>query len=205
MKRLWKCAWLVLPSFAMAGSAAALPVTLTLVPSSVSLMAEQILTLDILVGGLFDSGEIALESFDLDLAFDDTRLQFTSLAFGSSLGDPNDSGETFVTGPGNPNVNGVVEMGMFSLLSGAQLLTLQSAPFVLATIQFEALDNPGSALLELINLAGSSLGAPGGVALGDDLQTPSQLFVSVVPEPGAAALTAVAFALLARRARAARA
>lgn len=205
MKRFWKLALLVSSSLALASSAAALPVTLTLVPSSVSLIAEQFLTVDIVVGGLFDDGEIALESFDLDLSFDETRLQFTSLAFGSSLGNPNDSGETFVSGPGNPNSTGVVEMGVFSLLTGPQLLALQSAPFVLATIQFEALDNPGSALLELINLAGSSLGGLAGDPLGDDLQTPGQLFVSVVPEPGAAALLAAAFALLARRVRPARA
>ena len=207
MKRLWKCAWLVLSSFAVAGSAAALPVTLTLVPSSVSLIAEQILTVDIVVGGLFDGGEIALESFDLDLKFDRTRLQFTSLTFGSSLGDPNDSGETFLSGPGTPNTPppfGVVEMGEFSQLTGPQLLALQSAPFVLASIQFEALGVPGSALLELINLVDTSLGGPAGNTLGDDLQAPSQLFVSIVPEPGATALLAAACALLARRARPAR-
>lgn len=205
VNRLLQCACLLLSSFGLAGAAAALPVTLTLVPSSAVLTAGQPLSVDIVVGGLYDETEIPLENFDLDLAFDSSRLQFTALGFGISLGDPEDSGETFVTGPGNPNGNSTVEMGEFSLLSTAQLLTLQSAPFVLATIQFEALDHPGSALLELINLSATSLGAPGGVPLGGLLQAPGQLFVTVVPEPGAAALLAVAFALLARRARPARA
>ena len=204
VKRLWTCALLVSSSLALASAAAALPLTLTLIPSSASLSAGQSLSVDIVVGGLFDEGEIALESFDLDLSFDDSRLQFTSLTFGTSLGDPNDSGETFVTGPGNPNANSVVEMGVFSLLTGAQLLALQSAPFLLATVQFQALAVPGSALLELINLGGSSLGGLAGFPLGDELAAPGQLFVMVVPEPGAAALLAVAFALLGRRVRSTR-
>ena len=199
------CALLTLWLLGVAGAANAFPVTLTLVPSSAVLTAGQTLSVDIVVGGLVDEGEVAVESFDLDLAFDDSRLQFTSLEFGISLGDPDDSGETFVTGPGNPNVNSVVEMGVFSLLTGAQLLALQSAPFLLATVEFEALAVPGSALLEFINLSGSSLGGLGGLALGDVLAPPSQLFVTVVPEPGAAALLVGAFALLARRMRPARA
>jgi hypothetical protein len=207
VKRLWNSAWLVLSSLAVAGAASALPVTLTLVPSSLSLTMGQTLSVDVVVGGLDNDGEIALESFDLDLSFDDSRLQFTSLAFGSSLGDPNDSGETFVDTnagdlEGHPNDSGVVEMGVFSLLSGAQLLFLQSAPFVLATVEFEALAAPGSALLELVNLSASSLGGLGGASLSDtELETPAQLFVSVVPEPGVAVLLAAACALLAQRGR----
>lgn len=205
VKRLLQCA-LLLSCLGGAGAAAALPVTLTLVPSGAVLTAGQTLSVDVVVGGLFDDVEIALESFDLELAFDDGRLQFQSLTLGGSLGDPNDNGETFVTGPGNPNVTGVVELGLFSLLTESSLLALQSAPFVLATIEFEALANPGSALLELINLYAGSLGGVAGLELGSELQTPSQLFVTIVPEPGAAGLLATAgLALLAWRGRAARA
>jgi len=183
------------------GAVHALPITLTLDPSSVVLTAGQTLTVDVIVDGLEDDGEIALESFDLDLSFDNTRLSFDSLSFGTSLGDPNNGAETFLTGPGNPNVNSVVEMGEFSFLSEAALLALQSAPFVLATIEFTALENPGVALLEFINLSGSSLGGLGGAALGDDLATPSALNVTIVPEPAAAVLLLSALGLLARRGR----
>jgi hypothetical protein len=174
-------------------------VTLTLAPSSAVLAAGQTLSVDVIVGGLFDDVEIALESFDLELSFDTSRLQYQSRSFGSSLGT---SGQTFATGPGNPNVTGVVELGLFSYITEeAQLLALQSAPFVLATVQFQALANPGSALLELINLYAGSLGGFDGLELGNQLQAPSQLFVTIVPEPGAAALLAAACALLAWRGR----
>jgi len=201
--RHWTYALLVLVGMGVAARADALPITLTLVPSSASLMPGQGLSVDVVVDGLFDAGEIALESFDLDLAFDNTRLQFDALAFGSSLGDPNDGGETFLIGPGNPNVDSVVEMGEFSFLSAAQLLALQNAPFTLASIEFTALDNPGAALLELINLSGSSLGGVGGQALGNEL-APSPLSVMIVPEPGVAALLLAALVLLGQRARSAR-
>lgn len=197
MTRLWRCAGWVLPLLALASSASALPVTLTLVPSALVLSAGQTLSVDVVIDGLVDgqAAEIALEGFELDLQFDLSRLQFDSLSFGSSLGDPNDGGETFLLGPGDPNVNMVVEMLEFSLLTEAGLLALQSAPFTLATIEFTALDNPGDAELELISLSETSL-VSFGENLGDDLAAPDLLVVTILPEPGAAALLLAAFALL---------
>jgi hypothetical protein len=200
--KLLRCLLALSLAVGWAGAARALPITLTLVPSAVSLAPDDTLTVTIAIDGLTDDeGEIALESFDLDLAFDNTRLQFESLAFDINLGDPNDGFETFLSGPGNPNVNGVVEMGEFSFLTEAQLLALQDAPFALVTIEFTALDNPGGALLELINLTGTSLGGPGGQALGDDLAAPSSLLVDVLPEPATATLLIAALALLGLRRR----
>jgi hypothetical protein len=187
----------------VAGGASALPITLTLVPSTLTLVAGGTLTVDVVVDGLDNDGEIALESFNLDLAFDASRLAFDALSFGTSLGDPNDGGETFLIGPGNPNVNGVVEMGEFSLLGAAALLALQSAPFVLATVEFTALANPGPLVLEFVNLGSDALGGIGGVPLGDALDPPEAIEVTV-PEPAAGALLLVALAPLGRRVRAAR-
>jgi hypothetical protein len=186
------------------GAARALPVTLSLVPSDTTLLSGQTLSLDIVIGGLSelvgdDVEEIALEFFDLELDFDTTRLQFVSLSFGPSLGTV---AQTFRTGPGTPNATGVVEMGNFSNLTEVQLLALQSAPFLLTTITFEALDNPGSAALELISLLEDSLGSVAGRNLGDELTAPSPLFVAILPEPGIGALAAAALALLGLRARA---
>jgi hypothetical protein len=200
VKRLWKALAVVLSSVGLASAAAALPITLTLVPSALVRNPGQTLTVSVVVGGLVgvEEQEIALESFDLDLSFGTTRLQFNSLSFGSSLGTV---AETFRTGPGTPNTTGVVEMGNFSNLSEASLLALQSAPFTLATIQFTALNNPGNVVLKLINLSSSSLGGVGGAALGSQLQAPSSITVSIVtvPEPGAFLLLAAAFTLLAGR------
>ena len=199
MKRIGSLLALLL-GVGLAGGVQALPITLTLDPSTLTVGAGGTLLVDLVVDGLEDAGEIALESFNLDLAFDTSRLDFVSLSFGTSLGDPNDSGETFVTVPGDPDVNGVVEMGEFSLLGEAALLALQSAPFVLATVQFTALDNPGTALLQLVNLGSDSLGGVGGTPLGDELTAPSTLEVEV-PEPALGALLGLVLGGLAGRAR----
>jgi hypothetical protein len=191
-----------------AAPAAALPVTLTLVPSSASVAAGQTLSVDVVVDGLTElvgdfEQAIALESFELDLAFDTGRLAFVSLSFGAALGDPENAGQTFLAGPGTPNATGVVEMLEFSLLTEAQLLALQVAPFTLATVEFLAGELLGETSIELVNLSGSSLGGVAGRALGDELAAPSALAVEIVPEPGAAALAlAAAFGLRRRAARA---
>lgn len=192
---------LVLSVLGLASAATALPVTLTLIPSSLVLLAGQTLTVDIVIDGLFDGGEVALESFDLDLSFGTSRLQFVSLTFGTDLGTC--CVESSRNGPGTPNTTGVVVMEEFSNLSEASLLALQSAPFTLATVEFTALENPGNVVLQLINLASSSLGGLAGDPLGDDLSTPNSLLVSIVPEPGTALLGVAALALLGlyRRAR----
>ncbi len=207
MKRLWKLLCLTLALLGGVSPAAALPLTLSLVASDTSLVAGQSFTVTVVVGGLteFDGDvvqEIALESFDLSLQFDTGRLQFTSLAFGGSLGDPNDAFETFLSGPGNPNGTGVVSLGEFSFLTESQLLTLQNAPFTLATIGLQAYETVGGTQLQLINLGASSLGGVAGRPLGNLLQAPSALLVTVVPEPATAALGLLTLALLARRARA---
>jgi hypothetical protein len=202
--------WLVLVSalLAAAAPAAALPVTLTLVPSSASVGVGEALSVDVVVGGLSElegESEIALESFDLDLAFDNSRLAFEALSVGAALGDPENGSETFVSGPGTPNATGVVLMFEFSFLTEAQLLGLQAAPFTLATLHFQALELTGGALLELVNLDGSSLGGVAGRALGDALAAPSAITVQVVPvvpEPGTLGLVGAALlALGGRRAR----
>jgi hypothetical protein len=190
--------------------AAALPLTLTLVPSSPTVATGQSFSVAVVVGGLTQVDgdfvqEIALESFDLSLQFDTSRLQLTSLTFASSLGDPNDSFETFTNGPGDANGTGVVTLGEFSFLTESQLLALQDAPFTLATLQLQAGQTAGGTLLQLVNLSGSSLGGVAGLPLGDELEAPSALLVTLVPEPATAALGLLALALLAHRSRTARA
>lgn len=204
------CLTLLLASAALAAPASALPITLTLAPSATLLTPNQTLSVDVVVAGLTELvgefvQEIALEGFDLALQFDETRLSYQSLTFGTSLGQPSNS---FVSGPGaNPNGTGLVTMLEFSGLTAGQLLALQSAPFTLATITFKALALPGTTQLELVNLDDASLVSPGSVPRGIDfgLAPPSALTVEILPEPGAAALLLAAAALLARRASARRA
>ena len=208
MTRLWKSLCLALSLLGGASPAAALPLTLTLVPSDTTLVPGQVFSIDVVIDGLVElDGDfeqpIALESFDLELQFDTSRLAFTSLAFGSSLGDLDDPFETFVSGPGG--AAGVVAMLEFSFLTEGALLALQDAPFTLVTIQLQASELLGATQLQLANLDGSSLGGIGGVALGNLLAATSPLLVTIVPEPGLAGLGLLALALLARRARADRA
>ena len=80
MKRLLRVVWLLSWILGLSSSALALPVTLTLVPSALNRLPGQTLSVAVVVGGLTElAGEIPLESFDLDLAFDTSRLQFDSL------------------------------------------------------------------------------------------------------------------------------
>ena len=210
MNRASKLLCLAVSWLAAAAPAAALPLTLTLVPSDTTLAAGQTFSVAVVVGGLTQVDgdfvqEIALESFDLSLQFDTSRLQFTSLGFGSSLGNPDDSFETFTNGPGDANGTGVVTLGEFSFLTESQLLALQDAPFTLATLELKAGQTAGGTLLQLINLGASSLGGVAGLPLGNQLEAPSALLVTVVPEPATAALALLSLVLLARRARASRA
>jgi len=203
--RPWKAWCLALSLLGSAAPAAALPLTLSLVPSSPNLGLGQSFSVSVVVGGLTELvgdnvQEIALESFSLSLQFDASRLQFQSLSFGGSLGDPNDAFETFLSGPGTPNSTGVVTLGEFSFLTESQLLALQSAPFTLATVGLRAVEGLGPTQLQLIGLDASSLGGVSGRALGNLLQAPSPLNVTV-PEPAAATLVLLAFAGVVRRAR----
>jgi hypothetical protein len=200
--RLTRFLLLLVLALLIGGAVQAFPITLSLVPSSLSLDPGETLTVEVYVEGLEDEEEsqVALESFDLEISFDKTRLSFDSLSFGITLGDPDDNGETFLTGPGTPNTTGIVEMGEFSFLSEVALLALQnSPPLLLATIEFTALNNPGAAVLAFSSLGSGSLGGMAGDPLGDELDTPSALNVAIVPEPGAAALLLTGGALLARR------
>jgi hypothetical protein len=194
--RLIRFLLLLVLALAFGGAAHSLPITLTLEASATSLMDGESLTVTVKVDGLDDDGQVALESFDLDLSFDETRLSFDSITFGITLGDPDDNLETFITGPGTPNTTGVVAMGEFSFLSEASLLALQSSPpLLLATIEFTALDELGTAVFEFINLGSSSLGGVSGAALGDELTPPSALNVSIVPEPAVGVLLLAGLAL----------
>jgi len=210
VKRLWKLLCSALVLLGGVAPAAALPLTLTLVASDATLVSGQSFQVDVVVGGLTElvgdfEQPIPLESFQLKLQFDTSRLQFTSLSFGSSLGDPNNGSETFVNGPGDANGSGVVTLEDFSFLTAPDLLLLQNAPFTLATITLQAAEGIGATQLQLVDLGASSLGGVVGRPLGDLLQAPSPLLVTVVPEPAAASLALLALALLASRARAAHA
>jgi hypothetical protein len=205
VNRLLRLLLPLLCATALGASAHALPITLVLDPGEGPSEFEpgETVTVELTIGGLHDGeAQIALESFDLDLSFDTSRLQFESLVFGSLLGNPADEDETFLIGPGTPNETGVVVMGEFSFLDEASLLALQTPTFALAWLEFTVLDNPGPAELELINLTDSSLGGVGGNALGDDLATPAPLVLTVLPEPASGALLGFGALLLARRRRA---
>lgn len=110
--------------------------TISLVPGTVPISVGDSFTLDIVISDF--AGEI-VSAYDLDVLYDSTALVANSVVFGSSLGD-----ESFfeVLNAFDLSTAGVVDLAQLSLLSDADLLTLQggAGSLVLATLSFTAIE-----------------------------------------------------------------
>jgi hypothetical protein len=136
------------------------------------------------VSGLASGAAPSLSAFDLDLTYDPTVLQFTSLTFGDPvLGDQLDlSAPPLGTVTGyDALVPGLVNHFELSLDSVPTLDSLQAGDFKLTVFHFTALAPGVSPLSVAVNSFGDALGdpLPTTVAGGN---------VTVVPEPEAAEL-----------------
>ena len=119
-----------------------------------------------------DLGGSIVSAFDLDVSYDTTFLTATSVTFGTDLGLPLFfQALTFadVTTPG------VVDFREVSLLSDAQLATLQSGltSITLATLQFNAVASGQTSLAFLFGPGQDIKGAGNQV-----------IFPTAIPEPG---------------------
>ena len=74
-----------------------------------------------------------VSAYDLDVSYDASILNANNVLFSTALGGPGDALENFNKLPG------VVNLASVSLLSDADLSTLQGSSVTLATIQFTAL------------------------------------------------------------------
>ena len=194
-----RLAALVLMLFAMGASVAhdASAVTLSFAPSSVSAGIGDSVAVDVVVS---DLGTDLVAGFDLDVLFASSALVATNVVFGVHLGNPGVF-EAFTDF--DLTTAGRVDFAEVSLLSAAQLAALQTGPFVLATLEFDVVGAGASPLTYHLD-AFNQLFGPSGETL--DVVVRDGSVVAVVPEPTAALLFAVGFAVVGlhtRRARAA--
>ena len=129
----------------------------------------------------------SLGTFDLDLRFDPSLLDFNSFVFGDPvLGDQLDlSGFGSITGMGTTPGSGVVNIYEVSLDSVTDLDNLQEPMFTLGILEFQPLQVGISFLFIDIN----ALGDASGDSLPESVTVRAGV-ISITPEPGSITLVA---------------
>jgi len=174
---------------------------LTFVPASQDVNINDVAVVDLQVVGVGDHTSPSLGAFDVTVNFDSSILSFVGATFGGFLGDIGLGEAVGTVTP--PPPSGVVNLVEVSLLTGAELATLQGSSFVIASLSFQAITG-GSSSLSLSNVILSDEN-------GDELTDPDLLSGAInvreggggttVPEPGTLYLigSGLAGALLMRR------
>lgn len=175
---------------AFLGSERATAVSLALSPAAQAVATSGAVDVDIVISDLGSGAAPTLAAFDLDVSFDPAVLSFLSLDFGVDLGVP---GLDALTSAGLLAGPVRVDLAATSLLASATLDAQQPTSFVLATLHFIALAPGTSALTITQAILADTAGGPGNNAI---LASLAGADVTVVPEPGTAALLATGIALL---------
>ena len=166
-------------------------VILGLSPSSQNALPGDTISLNLVVSGLNSGGVSSLGDFDLNVAFDTSKLSFTSYSLGSFLGDISLSeAGNFSLGATGGSIN-LSEVSY--ILDPTALAALQGNSFTLATLFF----NVGS----LLNGQSTNVSFTDIYALGDSLGNPLTLDAAngatignnaTVPEPSSILLILLA-------------
>ena len=159
-------------------------VILNLSPSSQTALPGDNISLDLIISGLNAGGTPSLGDFDLDIAFDITKLTFTGYSLGSFLGVIS-SAEAYDYSLGGSG--GLINLAEVSALSAAELDSLQGSSFTLATLLFhvDVLGNGASTNVSFSTI--NALGDGFGDSLGVDAANSATISNSV-PEPSSALL-----------------
>src|SRR5690349_9097493 len=104
-----------------------------LVPSAVTVFQGQSVTADVVISGKAVGSAPSIGAIDFDVTFDPTILSPTNVTFGPFLGNPG----LFEALTDFKFLPGVVDFAEASLLSPAQLDTVQPASFSIATLSFK--------------------------------------------------------------------
>jgi len=154
--------------------------------SSVVVAVGNQLAVDVTVSGLTAGGLPSLQSFELDITFDDSILGFVDASFGTALngGDPSKSFQD----------SGLRPLGVQAFFAEVSFLSdLQQQPgsFRIGTLLFEVIGTGSIALDVGTNVSPASplfLSPPSTNLLIDEVTV---LQIQAVPEPGSAALIAL--------------
>lgn len=166
--------------------------TLQFTPTAQQVSPGSSVDVAITVSGLGNGGPPSLSVFDIDVLFDASILDFSTVAFGDPiLGDQLDiyglGSLTSVTDLGGSPVN----LFELSLDLPWELDDTQSDSFTLATLTFEAMAIGTSSLDIAVNAFGDSWGDPLEVFVEEGL-------VSVIPAPGALFMASMGIVIVSR-------
>jgi hypothetical protein len=169
-------------AFALWTTLPASAITIGFNPSSQSVSVGSTTTVDLIISGLGDGVAPSLGTFDLDIGFDPSILDFSGATFGNQL-------DLFGLGDINAVTPGVGTVNLFelSLESATDLDSLQLGDFTLATLSFTALSGGSSPLSISVNALGDSDGDP----LQADLVAGNITSVGAVPEPASLPLIGI--------------
>ena len=131
-------------------------ISISLNPVSQTVTVGSSFDVTLTISGLGDGIAPSLSAFDTDISFDQTILSFSSVTFGSFLGDPDPASFETITSFDDFTTPGIVNLFEVSLLDGnaatcifcipPYLDDLQPGEFTLATLTFNALAAGSSSL-----------------------------------------------------------
>ncbi|MFQ5776151.1 MAG: cohesin domain-containing protein [Kiloniellaceae bacterium] len=175
MKRIaWASLLLLLGAFAALRPIPAAAVTIGFdPPSPFAVTSGDAVSVDIVVS---DLGGGIVSAFDLDVSYDTSFLTATSVTFGFDLGIPFffEALTSF-----DLSTPGLVDLAEVSLLSDAQLVTIQGPSVILATLGFSALQTGTTALAFLFGPGQDVKGANNQVILPVAVPEPATWLVFV--------------------------
>ncbi len=153
--------------------------TISFAPSSQTVNVGDAVSVDIVVSDL--AGEI-VSAYDLDVTYDSSILSATGVTFGLLLGDESWF-EAF--NASDISLAGLVDFAQLSLLSDAELGTLQPDSFTLATLEFLAI-GPGTSSLDFVFDAFNDIKGLNAGILEPSAGSGGVTVSNPIPEPGAA-------------------
>ena len=141
MKRLFVYIIFLLLCMAVENNASA--ISINIVPSTQTVQNGDAVSADVVISGLTSANEI-VSAYELNIGYDASILDATSVTFGSYLDDLSFPG--FSLQDYDLSVSGIVNFAELSLLSDADLAAQQLGSFVLATLNFDAIGVGNSTL-----------------------------------------------------------
>jgi hypothetical protein len=174
-----------------ASASASAAIILVPTPSAQTLVEGGFATIDVQISGLGAGEAPSLGTYDLEVTFNPTVLDFVSATLGDGvLGNQLDLFDLGNVSSVTPST-GVVNLFELSLDTATDLNTLQADSFVLASLRFSSLSEGMSTIGLSVNSLGDADGAPLAVSL-----LSGSVVVTAVPEPKAFALVLAGIVLI---------